>query len=387
MTPKKITQPEAESAGQDESREVAFRDVPLAVQTVEGPERPVPLADPNMFRPLDTSLWFSGNWDPPKRVGRGAVLLDGHLNWLDGESGSAKTWLAASWALDFLRDGRRVGWLDEEMGEPGLRERMLNVGATIVDLANFDGLEPMSRDLATYADAFHKWAETLGRGALLVIDSAAPVLAAAGVEENSNGEVTQFLSRVVLPLSRRLGITVLVIDHKSKDANGSKYSRGAGSKRNISDAYFSVRKVTPLTKEQDGRYELVVIKDRGAKYAEDDLFDVTAERRANRGVEWSFVRLDAAERERRKEAKADRTSEDLTGKIIATLCRIYDEGMSASKLRDEIGGADSDIKEALKAAEALGRVAQDGPAAGGHKTWRVTEAERAKQAKGAIDVP
>lgn len=384
MAPKKTNAEDAPTPG------VAFTDEPsdaLAQTVVDGPAPEVPLADPKMFEPLNTSKWFEGEWLPPKRIGRGAILLDGHLNWLDGESGSAKTWLAASWALDFLRDGRKVGWLDEEMGEPGLRERMLNVGATIIDLANFDALEPMSRDLATYVSQFHDWAATLGKGALLVIDSAAPVLAAAGVEENSNGEVTQFLSRVVLPLSRRLGITVLVIDHKSKDANGSKYSRGAGSKRNISDAYFSVRKITPLTKEQDGQYELMVIKDRGAKYAEDDLFDVAAKRGMRHEVEWVFTRLDAAEKMRRKEAKAERGANDLTEKIIGTLCRIYDEGMSASKLRDEIGGADSDIKEALKAAEALGRVAQDGPSAGGHKTWRVTEVERAMQVKGVSDVP
>lgn len=71
-------------------------------------------------------------------------------------------------------------------------------------------------------------------------------------------------------------------------------------------------------------------------------------------------------------------SPDGTARGWEALCR---------ERRDEIGGADSDIKEALKAAEALGRVAQDGPAAGGHKTWRVTEAERNKQAKGAADVP
>lgn len=335
------------------------------------------LVDPNLFKPLDTTRWFTGKWEPPKRIGSGDILLEGHLNWLDGESGSAKTWFAAVWALDHLRAGRRVGWVDEEMGEAGLRLRMLGVGATLIDLANFDGLEPMSRDLATHVAQFHDWAATLGAGALLVIDSAAPVLAAAGVEENSNGEVTQFMGNVLLPLSRRYGITVLVIDHKSKEgANGSKYSRGAGSKRNASDAYFSVRAVTPLTKEQDGRYELTFIKDRGAKYAEGDLFEVNARRTGGLGggrVEWTFSRLDAAEKERRKEAKVEETMGALVGRVLDLLGKVYPQGMSQAALKKELGGRDSSIKEALNAAEAAGQAAPDGPRSGGVPTWRIVQ--------------
>lgn len=339
----------------------------------------LPTSDPELFQPLDTRRWFTGKWESPRRVGSGDILLEGHLNWFDGESGSAKTWFAAVWALDHLRAGRRVGWVDEEMGEAGLRLRMLGVGATLVDLANFDALEPMSRDLAENVNAFHDWAATLGEGGLLVMDSAAPILAAAGVEENSNGEVTQFMGRVLLPLSRRLGLTVLVIDHRSKEgANGSKYSRGAGSKRNAADAYFTVRAITPLTKEQDGRYELTFIKDRGAKYAEGDLFEATAQRTGAQSggrVQWSFTRLDGAEKERRKEARIEQVAGDLTARIVEILRRIYPEGMSASKLRDELKARDSDIKEALVQASAAGSVSQDGPAIGGHNTWRIVDAK------------
>ena len=338
---------------------------------------PLTVTDPNMFVPLDTTRWFTGKWEPPSRIGSGDILLEGHLNWLDGESGSAKTWFAAVWALDHLRAGRKVGWVDEEMGEAGLRLRMLGVGAGLVDLANFDALEPMSRDLATHVAAFHEWAASLGRGGLLVLDSAAPILAASGVEENSNGEVTQFMGSVLLPLSRRYGLTVLVIDHKSKEgANGSKYSRGAGSKRNAADAYFTVRPITPLSKEQDGQYELAFVKDRGAKYVDGDVFDVVAKRTgapSGGRVEWSFTRLDAAERERRKVAKVEDTADAIVERVVALLAGIYPQGMSASAIKTELSVRDATAKAALVQAQKAGRIAQDGETIGGTPSWRAVE--------------
>jgi hypothetical protein len=213
----------------------------------------------------------------PEIFGSGEILYRPALIWVAGEPASGKSMLCMVWALDVIRAGGKVVWLDEESGTGDTTGKLLALGATkemLQGLLRY--LDPRSRDLSAFVGEFHSFIETENPD-LIVLDSAASILSNSGVEEDSNNGVSKFMGAVLLPLVKEMGIPTLVIDHVSKSSLNSRYARGAGSKLALVDLSLAVRTTKPFSKGTDGRIQIKVQKDRAGFFAQETYWDVDVE--------------------------------------------------------------------------------------------------------------
>ena len=185
------------------------------------------------------------------------VLYAEGLHIVSGHPGDGKT----SWLMQLawltMSQGRHVVWLDYEGGiKPTLR-RLLAVGVP--------GELLLERfHYASFPAHAEQHLEAVGErwpGALVVMDSFSKALAYAGVNENDPPEVTQWTVPVVKTCKQH-GMPIVIIDHVPKNAPGSKYSRGAGSKLADVDVHWRVEKVADFNRDTVGGIEVRQMKDR-----------------------------------------------------------------------------------------------------------------------------
>lgn len=222
----------------------------------------------SVFEALDLAKWFSEPHPAPEVFGSGGVLYRPSLTWVAGEPASGKSLLCMVWASDVIRSGGRVLWIDEEAGPNDTIGKFRSLGMTPELLqAGLFYLPPMPRDLSSRVEEFFELVERVDPE-LIVMDSAAMILANSSVEEDSNNGVSHFNSRVILPLVKQMGHTVVVIDHVPKNAQNTRYARGAGSKLSGVDMSLSVKTTEHFSKNKSGALELQVRKDRQGNLAE-----------------------------------------------------------------------------------------------------------------------
>ena len=228
----------------------------------------------SQFEPLDLGKWFSEPQPASEVFGTGEVLYRPSLTWVTGEPASGKSLLCMVWSSDVIRAGGRVLWLDEEAGPSDTIGKFRAIGMTPNQLQDkLFYLPPMPRDLSKRAEEFFELVAKVDPE-LIVMDSAAMILANSGVEEDSNNAASHFNSHVILPLVKTMGHTVVVIDHVTKNSQNSRYARGAGSKLSGVDMSLSVRTSKPFSKNKSGALELRVRKDRQGNLAEDTFWDI-----------------------------------------------------------------------------------------------------------------
>jgi len=200
---------------------------------------------------------------PPVLVS--GLLVAGQAHWYMGHPESGKSTLALYVAREVMSDGMHVIWVDWEMGKMQAKRRAKAVGITDADLrerfhytaypaklgaALGEGAAALHHDLERWPDA------------LVVFDSCSKALSAAGLDENSNPDVTKWTTTVVSPL-REVGATTLVVDHVTKGATRSQpYARGAGSKLADTDVEFYVEAEEKFSRTQAGTLRLTKHKDR-----------------------------------------------------------------------------------------------------------------------------
>jgi hypothetical protein len=200
------------------------------------------------------------NGEPPELI-CGGLLYAGRVHSLAGEPDSGKTTLGYSWVLDTVRAGYPAMIFDQECGPDAAATRLRDLGATDAELGAvayypFPGRTwgPVSR--AALAD------EVAGvKPRLMLWDSVAEFMAAAGLDEDRAGDVTRFYSQVLRPCTSA-GAAVAVLDHNAKQATGSRYARGSGAKLAGVDVAYRVEVLTPFSRDQDGVLRLAVPKDR-----------------------------------------------------------------------------------------------------------------------------
>lgn len=228
----------------------------------------------SLFEPLDLGKWFSEPHPASEVFGSGGVLYRPSLTWVTGEPASGKSLLCMVWSSDVIKAGGRVLWLDEEAGPSDTIGKLRALGMPPNQLQDkLFYLPPMPRDLSRRAEEFFELVAKVDPE-LIVMDSAAMILANSGVEEDSNHAVSHFNSHVILPLVKTMGHTVVVIDHVTKNSQNSRYARGAGSKLSGVDMSLSVRTSKPFSKNKSGALELRVRKDRQGNLAEDTFWDI-----------------------------------------------------------------------------------------------------------------
>lgn len=213
-------------------------------------------------RLVDLSAWFKEDHPIPERFGMGGIVYQEGLHWIAGEPESGKSVLAYQWALDAIEAGKRVLIVDEEAGERDALGKLAALEPRTDRWASrLDYLPPSGWDLRANAARFHQW--VLDRGvSMVVIDSASTVLGAAGLDENSNTDVTSFIKTVLIPLAKEHGLCVVVVDHKTKSAVDSRYARGASAKLGLVDFQISVSASPAFSRETSGALALTCDKDR-----------------------------------------------------------------------------------------------------------------------------
>jgi AAA domain len=248
----------------------------IKAEVVDG--MPAPIFEPRPI-PLVDLIEVMRDGVPPPTFIADDHLYAGQLHSLAGEPDAGKTTLAFWWMLQTMRAGRPVLLIDEEGGRENTAVKLVELGGQPEEMAGllhyieYPGRTWDAHDLTALDDHV----ATI-RPALVVFDSMAAVLAAGGRDENSAQDVTEFTSRVLLPLARHHGAAVLYLDHVTKDGNGGRYARGSGAKLASVDVAYTLDLVTPFSRSQDGRIKLKVKKDRrGHLHREHEIKVLTGE--------------------------------------------------------------------------------------------------------------
>lgn len=315
-----------------------------ALATIEsGLKAGIELADPvkaasSKYEPLDILAWLSEDHPSPETFASGGILYKPGLVWVMGEPASGKSFLCLQWALDVINIGQAVVWIDEEAGPGDTLSKLKALGASETLLAkHFLYLQPEARHLERESDELHAFIVKSKPG-LIVMDSAAAILANAGIDEDKNSPVVQFMNRAVLPLVKELEVTTLVIDHKTKNKSNSNYARGASSKLGVVDMALNVELKDGFSKAKSGSFDVKVNKDRFGVHAKDTSW------RVNVNVGADIVQLLFGEGIQTTD-KASVNEDELQIRILAFIKA--NRGCSKSAIEEGVKGARTDRKRAV----------------------------------------
>jgi hypothetical protein len=197
---------------------------------------------------------------PPERA-CGGMLYRGRIHSLAGEPDSGKTTLGYWWALETVRTGHVAVIFDQECGPDAAAARMRDLGADEDDLECMAYFPFPGRTWGPVARAGLADLLATLRPHLMLWDSVAEFMAAAGLDEDRAADVTQFYSRVLRPCAEA-GAAVVALDHDAKRAAGSRYARGSGAKLAGVDVAYKVEVIEAFSRAQEGMLSLTVTKDR-----------------------------------------------------------------------------------------------------------------------------
>jgi hypothetical protein len=192
------------------------------------------------------------------------IVLDGMVTSIFGGPEQGKTWILLHVALETVRQGKKVLFLDEESGMRFIKERMKALGFTKADdpyLYYFAFKAGMTLDDLANAVLDGVIRE---RFSLICCDSISKLFAAAGLDENSNTDATTLMRAWITPAAHVYGCAVLGLDHIVKVEEEGRYGRGAGSKLADVDVQWHIQATVPPSRTSRGRIVLTNKKDRTA---------------------------------------------------------------------------------------------------------------------------
>jgi hypothetical protein len=186
------------------------------------------------------------------------------LHWAQGEPEDGKSWVMLWCAVQLLDldDEARVLIMDGEMGSTSVAVRLRALGldaGTAEARVTHVNLSSVARE---HFEQFVVWATAM-RFDLIIWDPIAHHLAGAGMDENSNSEVAEWVARVVNPLLRQ-GATVIGVDHIVKSGDGNGYARGAGNKKARARVVYEFDKKVSFDRETVGHIIVRVEKNSDA---------------------------------------------------------------------------------------------------------------------------
>lgn len=212
---------------------------------------------------VDLGALIEGGVPPPEWLLPGMFYAKS-IHWWHGEPGDGKTFLLLGLMYRLAEEGKKVLWLDEESGQNQTAYRLQSYGADPTILRErfiYHARPGLTLDPADLYALFREVTEE--RPDVVVMDSVADMLGQAGLDEDSNVDVTAWVKKVLEPLKHEYGCSVIAIDHvtKSKDSRG-KYARGAGAKKSKTDAAWKVVKFKDFGVNRVGGIRLESDKDR-----------------------------------------------------------------------------------------------------------------------------
>ena len=197
--------------------------------------------------------------EPPEIIG---LLYPGYNHLISGESEALKTWLAIAAAVEELRSGRGVWWVDgDDVGEGALLERLRRFGADDEAIEKLFAYvlpdEPL--DEHSRADALEVVQARACR--LAVLDGFNPLLALHGLDPNNGVDVEKFYG-LIRPI-RAAGVAVVLTDNvvKSREARGA-WAIGSERKKSKAEVHLGMQRLVPLVRGGTGKAKIAVHKDR-----------------------------------------------------------------------------------------------------------------------------
>ena len=205
------------------------------------------LASPEFAVPSEPPAWCD-------------LIYKGKRHALSGPPEAAKTLLALGIALEAIRAGSIVAFIDFESGPAETRRLLEDLGATTDELETilyFEADGPPEGD-----DLLEKIVKPGAE--LAIIDAAAGAYDASGLNEMDRGDIEKFAKAWVRPLHRH-GVATILIDHVVKNRN----NRGAfaiGGERKLGgvDIHLGLSAVTQMSRGTSGLIKVTTHKDRPA---------------------------------------------------------------------------------------------------------------------------
>jgi AAA domain-containing protein len=294
----------------------------------------------------------------------GGMLYPGLRHSLSAEPEAGKTLLARGIALDLIRNGESVAWLDFEADAWLMVEQMRCFGATDEDLSRLVYVNPTEPiGAAGAADAITTTLQQF-RPALVVVDAFIGLLDLHELDPWKSADIEKAF-RGVVGAWRAEGAAVLVIDHVVK-SRGDRGRFAAGSERKLGavDVHLGLENVKPFGRGRQGRSKIIVHKDRHGWLHRPRLGDFVLESDEDgRNIAWEI-----------EPPAEDDAGTDFRPTLLMERVSIYMEALGESATRTQI---ENDVKGK---AEWI-RVATDRLLAEGHLTKAEGRGKRVEHAK------
>jgi hypothetical protein len=201
--------------------------------------------------------------EPPAPPSIINLLYPGYNHLISGESEALKTWVALVAAVEELRAGQGVLWVDgDDVGAGALFERLTALGATADQVDRLFAYilpdEPLGQEMRE--DVLDVVRGLSCR--LAVFDGFNPLMVLHGLDPNSGTDVERFYA-LINPI-RRLGVAQVLTDNvvKSKDGRDGGWAIGSERKRSKAEVHLGMRRLEPLVRGGTGRSKIDVLKDR-----------------------------------------------------------------------------------------------------------------------------
>lgn len=282
----------------------------------------------------------------------GDKLFYEHSLWsIAGHPGSGKSMIMLAIAIDHIKAGRHVVYIDFENGETRLRRRLWALQARFVKgfTERFHyipkpilALKDFTTDLEAVGDMYPE--------AFVVIDSLRGLMAMIDPnEKNRQFSVndTQTIERAegpILDAVHSRDITVGIIDHATKaGSDDDRYgSLGSGAKQAIVDVEYFLTDEEHFSKQEAGVVKVTVNKDRDGELVEEHYWSVGG----NGSGPLVFEAMDADD----YQAPSDRGRRDVTRERIRSAIELAlaNEDLNVTAIREQVAGANTTINEILK---------------------------------------
>jgi hypothetical protein len=176
---------------------------------------------------------------------------------LSGPPESAKTMIALILLLTAMRAGATVAIIDFELGPEAIRLLLVELGATLEEIAAIYYVEPETEPGADEIAALVEAGVDL-----MLIDALAGAYDVSGLDDGKRKDVEKWQNIWSKPLYQR-GIATLAIDHvtKSTETRGN-FSIGSERKLGGVDIHLGLEVVRPLARGIDGLFKASIKKDR-----------------------------------------------------------------------------------------------------------------------------
>jgi hypothetical protein len=218
------------------------------------------------WSPVDLGPVLKGEYlDPPptmlRRTDGVALLYDGAVHVIAGESESGKTWLALIAALELLQENQPVVFIDFEDRADRVVGRLLGLGATFDQIRdNFSYIRP---DRPFDDDGRTQLAPYLHNARLVILDGVTEAMTMHGYDLNSNADTALYLALLPRWIADH-GPAVVMIDHLPKDKEKhDRHAIGAQHKlAGIDGVQYLVKMIQPFARGRRGLARVDIGKDR-----------------------------------------------------------------------------------------------------------------------------